>query len=235
VSVIKIPGERLTLALNVMKAMAPESMMEMTADSLFFAAVDIANVGLVECKVAASVTDPDYPVAFRFEDFPAVMSGEIEIDVTKAMLVAHIGRANYKIKTLTNIKKAPSPKIPWTNVFVVSPNDLKFGIQTICDAYDKKDTSAAVRITYDENGLLFEDMKAELVDVTYTRDEITIRKEEQPKLSVLMPADYLKQIYPVIGRLQECIVGLGPNMPMTISGNAAGLGCGWIISERLDV
>jgi hypothetical protein len=230
---IKITGERLTLALSVMKTFVPESQIQIQKDNLFFAAIDTANVGLVECKVAA-VCDEEKIVAIQFDDFPSVMSGDVTIDVGNP-LVAHIGRANYKIKTLTGVRPAPSPKIPWTNIFTMNPTDLKFGIQTVCDAYERKDTSAAVRITYSPEGLVFEDMKAELVDITYKHDELTIRKEDVPKVTTLVPADYLKQIQPIVGRLQECIVGMGKDMPITISGNAAGLGCGWIISERLDV
>lgn len=233
-TVIKIPGDRLTLAVSVVKTFTSECKMEMDATSLYFKAMDIANVGMVECRVTCNVEEPCAPVIFKLDDFPSVMSGEIEIDVTKQMLIAHIGRANYKIKTLTSGPPAPSPKIPWTNIFTMQPNDLKFGLQTICEAYEKKDTSAAVRIKYDEHGLMFEDKNADLVDVTYTRDEIKIRQEGAKEVSILMPADYLKQIYPIIGKLQECIIGIGKDLPMTISGNAAGLGCGWIISYRID-
>jgi hypothetical protein len=230
---ITITGERLTLALAIMRSFVPESNINVQLDHLFMSATDIALVGFVECKVACTSTDATN-LALRFDDFPSTMVGDVTIELDNPVVV-HSGRANYKLKRLTGVKPGPSPKIPWTNVFTMTPNDLKFGIQTITDAYDKKDSSAAMKITYGPDGIVFEDKLAELVDVTYKRDEITIRKEEAPKVTVLVATDYLKQIQPIIGRLQECIIGIGQDMPLTISGNAAGIGCGWIISNRLDI
>lgn len=231
---IQIPGERLTLALNVMKTFVPECNVDIQKGALFLAAIDTANVGFVECKVTCG-TDVEKQVAIKFDDLPSTMTGDVTIDTSMGVLIAHVGRANYKVKQLVGVRKAPSPKIPWTNIFTMQPNDLKFGIQTVCDAYEKKDTSAAVKITYGPTGLVFEDMRSEYVDVTYKREEITVRKEDTPNVSVLMPADYLRQIQPILPRLSECIVGIGNDMPMTISGTAAGLGCGWIISNRIDI
>lgn len=230
---ITITGERLSLALAVMKTFVSESNMNVQKDHLFFKAVDLANVGLVECKVVCVSTDSDKDVAIKFDDFPSSVVGDVTIELENPILL-HAGRANYKIKRLVNVAKAPSPKIPWTNVFTMSPTDFKFGVQTICDACDPKDSSSAVRMIYSPTGLVFEDKLADLVDVTYKRDEITIRKEERPDVSIMVSVEYLKRILPTVSRLQEVIIGIGPDMPLTVSGNANGLGCGWIISNRLD-
>jgi hypothetical protein len=228
-------GGILGTAITAMKANCKEGLITFpTSEEMFMRSVDTANVCLAECSIKAVASEGYTDLGIEWEQVPADLSGVVELDVADRIQIKQ-GRVTTKVPLLNvqYIKKVPTPKIPFKFIFDLPSEELQLGFKEVCKVIPAKDSQDGVLITWTGSELVIENYNQDKKNVTYTKDELTIRVPCETQQRVLLPTDYVRTITTTIGRLDRCIVGLGDEMPISIGGNGSGIGLGYLISPRL--
>jgi hypothetical protein len=235
---VSVDGNRLSVALNVMKSYVKEGYIYFDNPSeMFFRGMDIAMVGIVECKLKCVCEGTPNMVCVEFGQLPSDISGDVELEVDKRIIL-HQGRITHKIDTLhpTSVREPGTPKVPFQMVFDLPVSELQMGLKAVVAKLDQKDTSAFVRMTWKDDQFIIEDGTQSKVDVTYDKAELGIRLDYSGTLSTGLPADYIRSLISPLGKFDKAIVALGNNMPVSIGVNGDGIGAGWFTSNRnMDV
>lgn len=232
---VKLEGAKLGVALNVMKSYVTEGYIYFDDPNvMFMRGMDIAMVGIVECKLKCICEGTPRTTCVEFNQLPSDVSGNVELEIDQR-IVMHQGRVTHKIDTLhpSSVREPGTPKVPFQVVFDLPGPELYMGFKAVVAKLDSKDTSAYVRMSWVDNKFIIEDGTQAKVDVTYERNELNIRTDPGTTNIVTgIPADYVRSMVSSLGKFERAIVAFGKNMPVSIGVNAVDIGAGWWTSNR---
>ena len=233
---VLVDGSNLGTAIAAMRANCVECLATFpSADVMYMRAIDTANVCICECKTKVVVTGEPEQLGIDLLEMPTDLSGPIELEVADRILIK-VGRVTHKIKVLHPgyIRAPPEPKVQWPFVFDLPASELRLGFNEVVKKIPPKDTQGGVFITWRGDELIIEDISRDVVSVSYAPEELHIRVPCDHPVETLLPADYVRPLVSVLGKLDRCIVGLGQTLPVSIGGNNKDLtvGVGYFIAPR---
>ena len=232
---VSVDGTKLGVAINVMKSYVREGFIHFdNPTEMFFRGMDIAMVGIVECKLKCVCEGEPRSIAMEFDQLPSDMSGPIVLEIDQRMVVS-FGRVTHKIDLLhpSTVHKVGEPKIPFQVVFDLPASELYLGFKEVTKKLDTKDTSAGVRLTWGGGEFVIEDSNQNKIDVTYDKSELNVRTDCQETLATILPADYVRNMVNSLPKFQRAIVAFGLNMPVSVGVNGDQIGAGWLTSNRV--
>jgi hypothetical protein len=234
---LTIDGAQLGLAVDSVTAYVKEGYVVLDDPTTFFMrGYDLAEIAIVECKLKCTIEGPAHNFCMEFKQLPSDMVGPVVMEVDRQLLV-HAGRVNYKIDTLSPsaVKPVGFPQIKFTTVIAMPAAELKFAIKKVVEKLTPKDTSEGVIFAWKDNELTLEDIKRQRVNVTYERAELEVRIDPGVPVETALPADYCKELLPVLGKYETCILAFGNQMPVSIGCNTVGntVGIGWLTANRM--
>lgn len=241
-TMIAVDGQRLALAVQFMSDMTPEGFMTLqpgdapNAGVMFFKAVDTAGVAMAECKLKCTYEGDLCHIGMSYEEVPTDIEGSVILHVGN-QLVLQTGHIRHKMDRIETayVRKCGDVKVVWPFVFDMPAGDLKAYINAVGKKFAPKDTSAAIRFTWENNELIIEDKERTKIDITIPAEELHIRTSCDTKLESLFSADYMKNLGLRLGSFDRAVVGLGKDIPLNVGGTTPDgtVGCGIIISPRI--
>jgi len=232
---VSVDGTKLGVAINVMKSYVREGFIHFdNPTEMFFRGMDIAMVGIVECKLKCVCEGEPRSIAMEFDQLPSDMSGPIVLEIDQRMVVS-FGRVTHKIDLLhpSTVHKVGEPKVPFQVVFDLPASELYLGFKEVTKKLDTKDTSAGVRLTWGKDEFVIEDSTQSKVDVTYGKEELNIRQDCSDTLATVLPADYVRNMVNMLPKFQRAILAFGKDMPVSVGVNGDQIGAGWFTSNRV--
>jgi hypothetical protein len=232
---VNVDGTKFGLAINVMKSYVREGFIYFeNPGEMFMRGMDIAMVGIVECKLKCTCEGVPRTIAVEFDQLPTDMSGPLVLEVDQRLVIP-FGRVTHKIDmlALSTVRKIGEPKVPFQVIFDLPTSELHLGFKEVTKKLDTKDTSAGVMLTWGDGMFVIEDSTQSKVDVTYEKAELNVRQDCSDTLSTVLPADYVRNMVNSLPKFQRAIVAFGKNMPVSVGVNGDGIGAGWWTSNRV--
>lgn len=207
-------------------------------------AVDIANSSFIEAVLTPEeyTGDPiDLQVDIsRMKELPVDSSLPITLSFVDHQLTATSGRVKFKIPLFVDaaVRKAPDPsKIPFPFGIKISPELINEGVAAVKSLSDTKDTSSAVRFTFDptrDKHFIIYDRNDEC-EVVYSNDEYTIIAADTDRsFNALYSLDYVSPYVRILKNFSLITVKYGTDTPLLIGGKSPKLSIAFIVAPRIE-
>lgn len=236
-------GPLLAVAMKFMSSLTPEGFMTLlpteqpNAGVMFFKAVDTAGVAIAECKLKCTYEGDTGTIGLPYEEIPTDLTSIVTLELD-SQLAVHDGNIKHKIAVIMPdyIRKCGDVKVTWPFVFDIPASEFGRYLKAVCDKYPKRDSSAAIRFTWENAELHIEDREHAKIDVVLTEGEdFHTRTACTTRLETLISIDYVVNLVPSLKSFDRVVVGLGDSIPINIGGTTpdGNVGCGFILAPRI--